>query len=212
MKKLLIGILFLGAFQTNAQTCTRTGSLQETDVSIVGTVKLVQNGNTITVELGSDFLSDSGPDLDVYLSEEPNPVATGIRLDALISLSGAQAYDVPTGVNINDYQYIVIHCTQYNHLYGSALLGNTIGNCSIALGTNDYKKLNDFDIIQTDEGIQFKTNSNISNPKIQIYNLNGKLILESNTISELITIPNTGLYFITVTSKEGNFQQKVLVK
>jgi hypothetical protein len=212
MKQLLIGALFIGALQMNAQTCTRTGSFQGTDVSVVGTAKFIQDGSTKTIELGTDFVSDSGPDLDVYLSPDPNPVADGIRLEALTNLSGTQTFDVPVGIDINEYQYIVIHCTQYGHLYGYANLGTATGNCSLALGTDDAKRLEGFKIVQSGKGINFTSNNNLSSPSVKIYDLNGKLVLESNTVSETLLIKNSGIYFVTVSSEEGGFKQKVFVK
>jgi hypothetical protein len=212
MKQLLIGILFIGALQTNAQICTRTGSFKGTDVSVVGTAKFVQDRTTKTIELGTDFLSDSGPDLDVYLSPHPNPVANGIKLEALIALSGKQTYNVPVGIEINDYEYIVVHCTQYNHLYGYALLNTAAGNCSLALWTDDTKSLKDFKLIQSDKGITFTSDNTLTSPSVKIYDLKGKLVLESSSISEILSIKNTGIYFVNVSTKEGSFQQKVYVK
>ena len=212
MKQLLIGALLIGALQTNAQICSRTGSFQGTDVNVVGTAKFIQDGSTKTIELGTDFLSDSGPDLDVYLSPDPNPVANGIKLEALTSLSGTQTYDVPVGIEITDYEYVVVHCTQYNHLYGYALLSTPSGNCSLALGTDDAKLLENFKLIQSDKGIDFTSDNVLSNPSVKVYDLAGKLVLEANTVSETLLVKDSGIYFVMVSSIEGNFQQKVYVK
>ncbi len=212
MKQLLIGALLIGALQTNAQTCTRTGSFTGTDVSVVGTAKFIQTGSTKTIELGTDFLSDSGPDLDVYLSPDPNPVVNGIRLEPLTSLSGTQTYDVPVGIEISDYEYIVVHCTQYNHLYGYALLSAATGNCSLALSNDDVKSLKNFKLVQSDNGITFNSDNVLSSPSVKIYDLNGRLVLESNTISETLLIKDSGIYFVNVSSIEGSFKQKVYVK
>lgn len=212
MKQLLMGALLIGALHTNAQTCTRTGSFQGTDVSVVGTATFIQNGSTKTIELGTDFLSDSGPDLDVYLSPDPNPVANGIKLEALTSLSGTQTYDVPVGIEINDYEYIVVHCTQYNHLYGYALLNTASGNCSLALGTDDAKSLKNFKLVQSDKGISFISENELSKPSVKIYDLNGKLVLETNTVSKTLLIKDSGIYFVTVSASEGGFKQRVFVK
>lgn len=212
MKQLLIGILFLGSIQSNAQTCTRTGNLVQTDVSIVGTVNLIQTGTSITIELESDFLSDSGPDLDVYLSNEPNPVATGIRIDALTSLSGTQSYDVPSGININDYQYVVVHCTQYNHLFGSAQLGSASGNCQGTTNTSEQKQLTDISVIQHKNKIQLNTESKLSNPMIKVFDLNGKVISESKNIRTEINLEDAGVYFINVSSNEGIFKKKIIIQ
>lgn len=211
MKQLILSLALLGGISAQSQVCTRTGSFVGTDVSVVGTADLVQTGSTISIELGTDFVSDSGPDLDVYLSEESHPLATGIKLEALTSLSGAQSYSVPNGVLITDYDYVVVHCTQYNHLYGYALLGEAAGNCSVALGTED-KRLEGIQLIQSSKGITIQSDIQLSNPNIQVVDINGKVIANTTNITSSLILPNKGFYFVNITSAEGNFFQKVVQK
>jgi hypothetical protein len=211
MKRLILSLALLGGLSVQGQVCTRTGSFVGTDVSVVGTADLVQTGSTISIELGSDFVSDAGPDLDVYLSEESHPLATGIKLEALTNLSGAQSYSVPNGVLITDYDYIVVHCTQYNHLYGYALLGSATGNCSVALNTED-KQLEGVKLIQTPQGIKIQSDLQLTNAAIQIVDINGKVIVNSRDITSSLSIPSNGIYFVNIRSEEGNFNQKIIQK
>lgn len=67
------------------------------------------------------FNTSNGPDLYVYLSKEIMPV-NFISLGALKSTSGNQIYEVPGVPDLNEYKYVCIHCKQYNHLFGYALL------------------------------------------------------------------------------------------
>jgi hypothetical protein len=45
-----------------------------------------------------------------------------IDLGALKSTTGNQVYSVVGMPDFLDYKYISIHCVDYNHLFGSALL------------------------------------------------------------------------------------------
>lgn len=61
----------------------------------------------------------SGPDLKVFLSK------TDTKTNGFISLgssSSSSVYAIPSGVDLTQYKYVVIHCQQYNVPFGSALL------------------------------------------------------------------------------------------
>jgi len=68
-----------------------------------------------------NFSSSNGPDLKVYLSKEKQPV-NFVNLGSLKSTSGNQLYAIPSSVNVMDYNFALIHCQQYNHLFGFAQL------------------------------------------------------------------------------------------
>jgi Electron transfer DM13 len=63
----------------------------------------------------------NGPDLHVYLSKEIQPV-NFIDLGKLKSTNGNQLYDISGTPDFTVYKYALIHCQQYNHLFGSAEL------------------------------------------------------------------------------------------
>lgn len=67
------------------------------------------------------FESRSGPDLKVYLSKEQQPL-NFISLGSLQALRGDQDYPVPGNPDLMDYKYVLVHCEQYNHLFGYALM------------------------------------------------------------------------------------------
>ncbi|MEN9569983.1 MAG: hypothetical protein RL172_1214 [Bacteroidota bacterium] len=67
------------------------------------------------------FVVTGGPDLHVYLSKEVQPL-NFIDLGKLKFASGSQLYTIPANTNYADYQYALIHCQQYNHLFGSATI------------------------------------------------------------------------------------------
>lgn len=63
----------------------------------------------------------NGPDLYVYLSKEIQPV-NFISLGKLKATMGTQVYPINGMPDFTEYKYALIHCQQYNHLFGSALL------------------------------------------------------------------------------------------
>ncbi len=129
-------ILFLCAFITLntafAQTiCKRLVTTFDystsTGYSIQGSAELKDSLGTLYLTFSSDFSTSSGPDLYVYLTETgAAPTAIGnddYEIAPLISNSGAQSYTLPSTVALGDYEYVTIHCKQYNHLWNSGLLG-----------------------------------------------------------------------------------------
>lgn len=69
----------------------------------------------------TDFRSSNGPDLRVYLSKEMQPV-NYIDLGALKATGGNQVYPISGNPDFSQYKYALVHCRQFNHLFGWALL------------------------------------------------------------------------------------------
>jgi Electron transfer DM13 len=88
--------------------------------TVSGTAKIYQENGKFILSLLS-FSSSNGPALHVYLSKEVQPV-NFIDLGDLKSTNGNQLYDVPGSPNFMEYKYALIHCKEYNHLFGSAEL------------------------------------------------------------------------------------------
>jgi len=110
---------------TYAQHCDREGTFYDaTDIKTSGEVKIEKDkkGRSFIV-LSKKFNTQEGPDLDVYLSKTPTvDSVNSVRVEALASLTGSQKYQVKQSINLSDYKYVVIHCTEYNHWYGTAKL------------------------------------------------------------------------------------------
>lgn len=79
-------------------------------------IYLKQNKYTAALE---NFASSNGPDLKVYLSKELLPL-NFIKLSDLRSTNGNQLYNINGTPDFTQYKYVLIHCEQYNHLFGSA--------------------------------------------------------------------------------------------
>lgn len=68
-----------------------------------------------------DMKISNGPDLHVYLSKEVQPV-NFLDLGRLKSTTGNQVYNITGSPDFKAYKYALIHCQQYNHLFGSTEL------------------------------------------------------------------------------------------
>ena len=99
-------------------TVLYTGTFAPTSgISVDGRAKIISENNNLKVQL-DQFSISSGPDLKVYLSKSsaPNDFVN------LGNLTNATVYEIPNGVNIEEYTYVLIHCQQYNHLFAIAQL------------------------------------------------------------------------------------------
>lgn len=67
------------------------------------------------------FTVNNGPDLYVYLSREVQPI-NFISLGKLKATVGKQSYEIPGRPDFSQFRYALVHCQQFNHLFGSAEL------------------------------------------------------------------------------------------
>lgn len=88
--------------------------------SVMGSAKIYLQGTQYELALENVTISN-GPDLHVYVSKEILP-ATFIDLGSLQSVAGNQVYAIPGNPDFTQYKYALIHCKQFNHLFGSAEL------------------------------------------------------------------------------------------
>lgn len=113
---------------TSSGGAARTGTFSgNMGYSVSGTATLQQAGSTLQLILGSNFQSSNGPQLGVYLAKTASGSLNSqnsLKLANLGSNSGMQAYNVPAGVGLNDYDYVVIYCIPFTVRFGTAQLGN----------------------------------------------------------------------------------------
>ena len=89
--------------------------------SVSGQARVLRSANgSLSLALVNVNISN-GPDLYVYLSKEVQPI-NFISLGKLRSTSGNQVYPTAGTPDFTQYKYALIHCQQYNHLFGSATL------------------------------------------------------------------------------------------
>lgn len=86
--------------------------------TVTGNVRVYQKDGKLILAL-ENFKSSNGPDLRVYLSKESQPV-NFIELGKLKSVSGNQLYDISGTPDFNVYKFAIIHCQQFNRVFGFA--------------------------------------------------------------------------------------------
>jgi hypothetical protein len=73
-----------------------------------------------------DFSVRNGPDLFVYLTNDPDDVSGGVNLGDLKATDGNFNYDVPAGVDPGSYRYAIVWCREFAVLFASAPLEITV--------------------------------------------------------------------------------------
>jgi 3D (Asp-Asp-Asp) domain-containing protein len=90
---------------------------------VQGTATLNQGSNgALVLSFGSNFSSAGGPDVRVYLSTTSSVGANSIDLGRLQRFTGSQSYNIPSGVQLSTYDWIIIHCVPFNITFGYARL------------------------------------------------------------------------------------------
>ncbi len=88
--------------------------------TVTGAVRIYETNGKLELRL-VNFKTSNGPDLKVYLSKEVQPL-NFIKLGDLKSTSGNQVYPINGKPDFMQFKYALIHCEQFNHLFGSAEL------------------------------------------------------------------------------------------
>lgn len=104
----------------------RTGTFQETPgtsyrLSGMAILETNEAGN-LQLRLADDFSTSNGPDLHVYLSDESRVNGRSLDLGELQGTSGEQTYSVPSNVEMDEFDYVIIHCVPFNVSFGFARL------------------------------------------------------------------------------------------
>ncbi|MEM1178367.1 MAG: DM13 domain-containing protein [Acidobacteriota bacterium] len=96
---------------------------------IKGEWKIVERNGRLFLQLGDGFKTKRAPDLKAFLTKTaPDGIkkkdlpADALRLGLLKSHKGAQELPLPAGATIDDYQSLIIHCEQYNKIWGVTAL------------------------------------------------------------------------------------------
>ena len=88
--------------------------------TVSGMASVYRQNDSLVLALMNVSISN-GPDLHVYLSKEVQPI-NFIDLGKLQSTNGNQLYTISGMPDFCQYKYALIHCKQFNHLFGSAEL------------------------------------------------------------------------------------------
>ena len=106
---------------------TEASPFQKKTYALKGGITVEQRGSQTVIVFSDDFRTKNGPDLKVFLSKSDvasatgaNAVSTSLRLGVLQDNRGGQEYVLPEGVNIADYNSVLVHCEAFSKLWGGA--------------------------------------------------------------------------------------------
>ena len=69
----------------------------------------------------TNFMSDTGPILELYLATNPD-AGNYITLGELKGYDGDYDYDLPANVNFNTHTYVIVWCVDFDINFGHAVL------------------------------------------------------------------------------------------
>jgi len=133
LKKTIFMLVSLTLLITSLSSCSSDDDNQTTTPAslykgtFVASVHPTSGSATVnaakTMLTFTSFMSDNGPNLDIYLvSDLSNVNADFINLGNIKGLSGTHSYDLPANVDFAVYKHVVVWCSDFNVNFGYATL------------------------------------------------------------------------------------------
>lgn len=101
----------------------------EKKYGIKGQWDIVQKGDQTVIRFSDNFKTKNGPDLKIFLSKQTiadvngrNATQDSVLLGTLKSPRGGQEYVLPAGIDVNDFQTVLIHCEKFSVLWGGGTI------------------------------------------------------------------------------------------
>lgn len=94
----------------------RTGQLRTTTFyTLEGDFTLSDEDGELTLSLSDNYKASSGlPGLYVYLTNNPNTTNGAIEIGEVKIFEGAHSFEVPSGVELKEFQYVLYFCKPFN--------------------------------------------------------------------------------------------------
>lgn len=86
-----------------------------------GTARLITTNGKTYVRFEEDFTVTNGPDLFVYLGSN-NKYDASANLGRLKGNEGSQNYEIPSGINVDEYSEVWVWCRAFSVSFGKAVL------------------------------------------------------------------------------------------
>ncbi len=107
--------------QDASATILASGSFEgRNDHIVTGQVSVVESDGKYIIQLADDFSLDNAPDPKVGLGKDGYDSST--KAGDLIALTGASNYELPAGINAQDYNEVYIWCEKFDVPLGIAQL------------------------------------------------------------------------------------------
>jgi len=127
------GVIAAPAFAVETSVSAEAGDLLYSGVWTKKSFKssgaweiFAEDGKTF-VKLSDDFATRKAPDLKLFLSplaakdtSGKNATKGSVLIAPLTSNKGGQVYEIPEGVDLDDFKSILIHCEEYAKLWSAA--------------------------------------------------------------------------------------------
>jgi len=122
-------VVFLASVAVAGGKTLHSGDWQKKTYGASGSWKIVQDGGKRYIELSDDFKVPNAPDLKIFLSpltasQAASKTATknSVLVARLPRAKGASRVEIPAGVNLDDFQSVLIHCQKYTKLFAASPL------------------------------------------------------------------------------------------
>lgn len=114
---------------SDAHAADQGGAWTGKSQKIAGNWKIVETAEGRFLELDDAFKTRRAPDLKLFLSpleagdvNARNTTSGSVLIAKLEKAKGAQRYELPADLDLDDYRTLVLHCEQYTKLWGVSAL------------------------------------------------------------------------------------------
>lgn len=109
-----------------------TGRFEDAEHGTTGSARILELGDGRRFLRLEKLATSDGPDLHVWLSDQPSGGDWGsydddryVRLGKLKATNGNQNYEIPSGADLRDLRSVVIWCDRFNVAFGTAAVDLT---------------------------------------------------------------------------------------
>ena len=125
----LLGSIVTLVAAENTANILSSGAFVKKEKSIKGDWEVREENGRLILSFSDNFKARSGPDLKVFLSPTSIDTVSGdtatqgaVLLGELKKQRGKQEYLLPEGLELKDFQSVLVHCKQYSVLWGGGKL------------------------------------------------------------------------------------------
>ena len=106
--------------ETIVSISERTGTLQTTSsYELKGDFVLKVEGGVLKLSFADDYQASTAlPGLYIYLTNNPSTSSGAFEIGAVTKFSGAHSYDLPSSIDLMDYEYVLYFCKPFNAKVG----------------------------------------------------------------------------------------------
>jgi hypothetical protein len=233
MKTILLSLIFAFFISQNYAQCsesaTNFGNNNATSAyNVSGDVTVTLNtNNTVTLNLGSNFQTSSGPDVRAYYVNSNGRTTAELNNTLIndlenirfgtISFSGAQSFTatIPEETEVKDFDTVFFYCIDFNIYWDSSSIKPfNNATCDVLSTENiEFTRIKIYPNPATNK-IQI-SNIDGNSTKISIFNVLGKQVFHQvkileNTID--ISSFNKGIYLVKIDIDGKSKTQKLVIR